>query len=99
MVWDTLDCFWWLPCHGNPHFLPYPLLLEGATEDSAWDGAFLLRGPQETSPNPIILSRKPPYVVSMASMWVDRSMAPSWCTLPALHKQILKVKRGDFAYL
>lgn len=92
-----MDCFWWLPCHSNQNFLPYPSLLEGASEDTAWDGAFLLLGPQETFPNPIILSRKPPHVVSMASMLVsmasmlvDRSMAPSWCTLPVLRKQIFK---------
>lgn len=33
MVWDTLGHFWWLLYHRNPSFLPYRLLLEGASED------------------------------------------------------------------
>lgn len=37
---------------------------------------FLLCGPQEISPNPIILSRKHPNLASMANTWVDKFVAP-----------------------
>lgn len=96
MVWDTLDWFWWLLCHNNTNFMLYPLLLESASEDSAWNGAFLTCGPQETSPNAIILSKKSPYMVSRASVWVDRSMAPWWCAQQAVLRS-KEVTRADDA--
>lgn len=49
VIWDTLDHFWWLPCHSNPNFPPYTWLLEGSSEDCL-EWSFCLAGASENIP-------------------------------------------------